>query len=195
MAKDPAFLFYPQDFITGTMFFTDEQIGIYIKLLCAQHQHGGLINKVTFNQIVKSHEIIKNKFVESEEGFYNERLMNEMIKRNNKSNNLSANALKRWNKQKECKSNAIASNLYMPIENENEIYINKEKESKFKKPSLEEVKQYCAERNKGVDAERWFNYYEANGWLVGKNKMRNWKAAVHTWEKNNVQPVKSKLVL
>lgn len=195
MAKDPAFLFYPQDFITGTMFFTDEQIGIYIKLLCAQHQHGGLINKVTFNQIVKSHEIIKNKFVESEEGFYNERLMNEMIKRNNKSNNLSANALKRWNKQKECKSNAIASNLNMPIENENEIYINKEKVSKFKKPSLEEVKQYCAERNKGVDAERWFNYYESNGWQIGKNKMKNWKAAVHTWEKNNVQPVKSKLVL
>lgn len=195
MAKDPAFLFYPQDFITGTMFFTDEQIGIYIKLLCAQHQHGGLINKVTFNQIVKSHEIIKNKFVESEEGFYNERLMNEMIKRNNKSNNLSANALKRWNKQKECKSNAIASSLNMPIENENEIYINKEKVSKFKKPSLEEVRQYCAERNKGVDAERWFNYYESNGWQIGKNKMKNWKAAVHTWEKNNVQPVKSKLVL
>lgn len=195
MAKDPAFLFYPQDFITGTMFFTDEQIGIYIKLLCAQHQHGGLINKVTFNQIVKSHEIIKNKFVESEEGFYNERLMNEMIKRNNKSNNLSANALKRWNKQKEYKSNAIASNLNMPIENENEIYINKEKVLKFKKPSLEEVRQYCAERNKGVDAERWFNYYESNGWQIGKNKMKNWKAAVHTWEKNNVQPVKSKLVL
>lgn len=185
MSKDPAFLFYPQDFITGTMFFTDEQIGIYIKLLCAQHQHGGLINKVTFNQIVKSHEIIKNKFVESEEGFYNERLMNEMIKRNNKSNNLSANALKRWNKQKECKSNAIAFNLNMPIENENEIYINKEKVSKFKKPSLEEVKQYCAERNNGVDAEKFWNYYEANGWKIGKNPMKNWKAAVHTWEKNS----------
>lgn len=193
MAKDPAFLFYPSDFITGTMFFTDEQIGIYIKLLCAQHQHGGLINKVTFNQIVKSHDIIKSKFIESEDGFYNQRLMDEMIKRNNKSNNLSANALKRWNKQKKCKSNAIASHLNMPIENENEIINNKG--IKQKNPTLDEVKKYCAERNKGVDAERWFNYYESNGWKVGKNAMKNWKAAIHTWEKNNIQPVKSKLVL
>ena len=38
--KDPAFLFYSSDFLTGTMFFTDEQVGKYIRLLCAQHQKG-----------------------------------------------------------------------------------------------------------------------------------------------------------
>lgn len=54
----------------------------------------------------------------------------------------------------------------------------------FIKPSLEEVREYCKERNKGVDADRWFNYYSANGWKVGKNSMKDWKASVRTWEKN-----------
>ena len=49
MAKDPAFLFYTSDFLTGTMFMTNEQVGIYIRLLCSQHQHGGIIDKISFN--------------------------------------------------------------------------------------------------------------------------------------------------
>lgn len=53
----------------------------------------------------------------------------------------------------------------------------------FVKPTVDEVKAYCKERGKGVDPERWWNYYEANGWKVGKNPMRNWQAAVRTWEK------------
>lgn len=52
------------------------------------------------------------------------------------------------------------------------------------KPSLNDVIDYCKQRNKGVDAHKFFNYYESNGWKVGKNAMKNWKAAVHTWEKN-----------
>ena len=67
------------------------------------------------------------------------------------------------------------------IDNKNRI-----KESTKEKPTLEEVKAYCKERNNGVDAERWFNYYSANGWKVGKNPMKDWKAAVRTWERNGV---------
>ena len=61
----------------------------------------------------------------------------------------------------------------------------------FKKPSLEEVEAYCQERANGVDPEKWFNYYTANGWKVGKNSMKDWKAAVRTWERNeeNAAPV------
>lgn len=59
------------------------------------------------------------------------------------------------------------------------------KERKFSKPSIEEVRSYCQERNNGVDPDRWFNYYTANGWKVGKNPMKDWKACVRTWEKNN----------
>lgn len=58
------------------------------------------------------------------------------------------------------------------------------KPKRFIKPSLEEVKTYCQERQNNVDAERFVDYYEANGWKVGKNPMKDWKAAVRTWERN-----------
>jgi predicted phage replisome organizer len=55
----------------------------------------------------------------------------------------------------------------------------------FTPPTLEEVKAYCNERNNGVDAFKWHNHYTSNGWMVGKNKMKDWKAAVRTWEKGD----------
>ncbi len=55
---------------------------------------------------------------------------------------------------------------------------------RFQPPTLEEVKAYCIERKNNVDPERFIDYYTSNGWLVGKTKMKDWKAAVRTWEKN-----------
>ena len=54
----------------------------------------------------------------------------------------------------------------------------------FTKPTIEEVQAYCRERGNSVDANRFVDYYEANGWKVGKNPMKDWKAAIRTWEKN-----------
>ena len=56
---------------------------------------------------------------------------------------------------------------------------------RFTAPTIEEVKEYCSERKNRVDAERFVNYYTANGWKVGKNPMKDWKAAVRTWERND----------
>jgi len=64
---------------------------------------------------------------------------------------------------------------------------DKEKENIKRKsinPTLEEVKEYCLERNNKVDPDKWFNFYESKGWMIGKNKMKDWKAAVRTWEYN-----------
>lgn len=76
-----------------------------------------------------------------------------------------------------------------PIEIEKDIEIDKEKEDikpqkRFTKPTLEEVQAYCQERNNSVDAQKWYDYYSANGWRVGKNPMKDWKAAVRTWERS-----------
>lgn len=57
--------------------------------------------------------------------------------------------------------------------------------SRFKPPSVQEVSDYCEERKNRVDPQRFVDYYTANGWKVGKNPMRDWKAAVRTWEKND----------
>lgn len=70
----------------------------------------------------------------------------------------------------------------------NKEELNKESISKdiqkkvFIKPSIEEIQKYCNERNNNVDANRFYNFYESKGWMVGKNKMKDWKAAVRTWE-------------
>lgn len=56
--------------------------------------------------------------------------------------------------------------------------------TRFHKPSISEIQQYCEERKNTINAEKFFNYYEANGWKVGKNKMKDWKACVRTWEQN-----------
>ena len=53
-------------------------------------------------------------------------------------------------------------------------------------PQLEWVVSYCSERKKGVNPNKWFNHYKSNGWMVGKNKMKDWRAAVHTWESNDI---------
>ena len=58
------------------------------------------------------------------------------------------------------------------------------KTTRFTPPTVEQVSQYCKERGNNVSAERFVDYYTANGWKVGKNPMKDWKAAVRTWERN-----------
>lgn len=55
----------------------------------------------------------------------------------------------------------------------------------FSKPTVDEINRYCQERNNMVDAQRFFDFYESKGWLVGKSKMKDWQACVRTWEKGN----------
>lgn len=78
-----------------------------------------------------------------------------------------------------------------PNDNVN-VYVNDniEKESKkknvrFSPPSIEEVKQFIAEKGYSVNAESFFSYYESNGWMVGRNKMKKWQAAVAKWHNTN----------
>lgn len=88
------------------------------------------------------------------------------------------------------------------IELEKDIKIEKEihssakstttKRKRFEKPTLSEIKEYCIERNNNVDAQHFYDYYESNGWRVGKNSMKNWQAAVRTWERSEYRKPNSK---
>ena len=62
----------------------------------------------------------------------------------------------------------------------------KSRTHKFVPPTLEDVKAYCQERNNGVDPNKWYDHYLAVGWKVGKNPMKDWKAAVRKWEEKKV---------
>ena len=85
--------------------------------------------------------------------------------------------------------------------NESKVKERKEKEVKekeiatsFKKPTTQEVETHISEMGYNVDAKRFVNFYEAKGWMIGKNKMKNWKAAVSTWNKNSAPKSKTKTV-
>ena len=62
-----------------------------------------------------------------------------------------------------------------------------------KKPSVEEIKDYCLERNNGIDAEQFYHFYESKDWKIGKEKMKSWKSCIITWEKRKQQNPTSKI--
>ena len=66
---------------------------------------------------------------------------------------------------------------------------NKDKSTiaRFKKPTIEEITEYCQSRNNGIDAETFFHNYETKGWKVNGSPMKNWKSAVITWEKRDAK--------
>ena len=70
------------------------------------------------------------------------------------------------------------------------------KAKRFIPPTVEEVESYCLERGNGIDAQSFIDFYESKGWMIGKNKMKDWKAAVRTWERsrNKNSTKKSKTV-
>lgn len=84
-------------------------------------------------------------------------------------------------------------NRYKRIDNryiDNKSIEKKEKKFRasadaFVKPTVEEIAAYIKEKGYSIDAEYFYNYYESNGWIVGKTKMKNWKSAVANWQKRN----------
>ena len=74
----------------------------------------------------------------------------------------------------------------LPKGNREEIH-KEEKRKRFLPPSLDEVREYCYERQNNVNASQFVDFYTANGWKVGKNSMKDWKAAVRTWERNGIK--------
>lgn len=91
----------------------------------------------------------------------------------------------------------IEIELEKDIEIEKEIHSSAKstttKRKRFEKPTLSQITQYCLERNNNVNAEQFYDYYESNGWKVGKNAMKDWKACVRTWERNGYdRPIKKK---
>ena len=80
-----------------------------------------------------------------------------------------------------CTSNEHQMFTYKNVKNDNneKKYINSRG---FTPPTLEEVAQYCNERNNNIDPNRFIDFYQSKNWMVGKNKMKDWKAAVRNWE-------------
>ena len=98
----------------------------------------------------------------------------------------SDNAKKRWDATASDRIPKHTKNADSDIDSDSDIDKDIKVNKGFIKPSIEEIKTYMIEIGMTDVSEKWFDYYESNGWLVGKNKMKNWKAAVRTWKNNNL---------
>lgn len=118
--KDPAFLFYSSDFLSGTMLMTNEDVGKYIRLLCLQHQKGHLKEKDLLSICKEHNEEIFSKFKQDEEGnYYNERLEYESNKRKSYSESRRNNRKKKTY-EKDMKNICNSYEEHMENENRNE---------------------------------------------------------------------------
>lgn len=79
-------------------------------------------------------------------------------------------------------SNSINNNIILGSNKESS---HKSTQKRFVKPTIEEIQAYCDERNNGIDAVKFYNYYESVGWKIGKSPMKSWKSCIITWERKN----------
>ena len=86
-------------------------------------------------------------------------------------------------KQEEAKK---ADNEY-EYDNDNDLLKENTKRKVFSTPTVDDVRAYCLERNNKVDPQQFVDFYESKGWMIGKNKMKDWKAAVRTWERSETK--------
>ena len=183
MSKDPAFLFYSSDFLTGTMFLTNEQIGIFIRLLCVQHQKGRLREKDMLKICKTYDEDVFEMFTKDDENlFYNERLEAEVNKRKAYSESRRNN---RKNKTTPLKNTSLTYVKHMENENENENVIINRNRNKSNIPTEEEFLEYATVIYKQLkkDFEPFkfpllakYTTWIDNGWKNGHNKpIKNWK--------------------
>ena len=156
--KDPAFLFYSNDFLSGTMLMSDEDVGKYIRLLCLQHQKGHLKEKEMLNICRTFNEDIFSKFKKDEEGnYYNERLEYESNKRKAYSESRRNNRKKKEEKEtyeEDMKNICNSYEEHMENENINKTVIkNKDNRKRGSKGKKEEEKIHFAEFVSMTNAE------------------------------------------
>ena len=154
MAKDPAFLFYPADFLVGTMDMSDEEVGIYIRLLCRQHQKGNINPKVMDGL---SEEILSKFRKDNQGNYYNKRLKTEMDKRQKFVESRRANGSKggRPKKDKDNQEETNSKPLGKPTKNLTENENENENENKDLKEIERMNKEYKErlKRNPNVNQE------------------------------------------
>lgn len=186
-------------------------IGLYWCIVEMLYEKGGYIEldyiPIIAFDLRTTEEVVHNViekyglFTSNDTHFYSNGVLNRLNLRAEKSEKARKSIEARWKKAKENNGEntdeirtykeSITIKEKKSKENKNREK-NKEKEivkektaSRFTPPTIDEVKEYCSERGNNVDAQRFIDYYTANGWKVGRNSMKDWKAAVRTWERSD----------
>lgn len=205
MVKPPAFQFYADDFVAGTVDLTPREIGSYILLLCYQWSKGYVPdNDESIRRICReTNDLdlvnIRCKFVSRRGRLFNVRLEKERQKqklfRTNRSVSGAKGAKSRWHSHESANSTAMQQPLAKhgspspsPSPSPDNILCASaapSTPSKFKKPEQSELELYAAKIGLPVlEINKFVDYYESNGWRVGRNPMKSWQAAMRNWKHN-----------
>ncbi len=195
--KAPAYQMYAQDFDMDTGSWDISEVGIYTRLLNHQWVNGSIPNDIerlckiarcTKKRFTLGWTIIEKKFVRNVDGnLINLRLEIVRDKQRKYSESRKEQAEKRWIKDN-AHAHAHAKHMQCTddaLQSSSSKHKNKKNIIGVIPPKSEDIKAYCSERQNGINAEQFFDYYESRGWMIGKNKMKDWKAAIRTWERNN----------
>lgn len=172
--------------------FEPEEIGYLMIAWSKFINTGELPNKDTLAKhlIVKFNQWKEFYYVNQEK--YDRKLESIERARKNNPNNQTDNRQKTDSNQSENSSVSESVSVSVSVidkEKDDTNVSSKEKSpSRFIPPTVAEVRAYCQERRNNVDPETFVDFYTGKGWMVGKNKMKDWKAAVRTWEKNRGGP-------
>mgnify|MGYP001813776113 CR=1 FL=1 len=212
--KPPAFQFYASDFFSGVADMTDAEVGIYIRLLCLSWDKGGLSERQLPSASHEGDEaavrsVLKWKFHRDEDGLWRNARLEETrqvqlarSQAGRKGGQTTQANFKQTGKQTPSKLQAKAqanrqangqakSKPQSQSHSQSQSSVsNSEKERrrparKLAPPRLEEVREYCRSRDSAVDPEQFCDHYAANGWRQANgNPIKDWRAAVRTWERN-----------
>ena len=183
------FKFYPASWMMGRIMRERKEVQADFLRLCCLYWFNQCEYSLEDAEIECGEDsiqsLLKKKIITEEDG--NVRI--EFLDQQNadvqtKSKVRSEAARSRWDKQKDTKSMQSDAIAY----NTDKIKSKTRQEKSFTPPSIDEVRKYCEERNNGVDPSSFINFYESKGWLIGKTKMKDWRAAVRTWENRNPKP-------
>lgn len=186
MSKDPAVLFYTSDFLSGTSFFTDEECGQYIRLLCQQHQLGYIPESHLLKICGSLQSPVAIKFIKDENGNYiNERMKIETDKRKAFSESRRKNVEKRYRKSTLVPTYVSTSDLHMENENGNEDRI-KDKENNN---TLFQVfwAIYPRKEGKGTAIKAWNKISSPVETLQLILDAIKWQIESNQWKKDNGQ--------
>lgn len=131
--------------------------------------------------------------IENDEFFCSQSLKKRMLTLEKKRLSQREKALKRWSNNaaalpQECHGNAEVMPVKESKEKESKVKESKVSKSvRFTPPSLNDLNAYISEQGYAIDAQRFLDYYDSNGWMVGRNKMKDWKAAVRNWSRGGSQ--------
>ncbi len=201
MGKPPAFQFYADDFLGGVVAMNNEQRGLYITMLCIQWNNGG-VTKDDFESLSSAMaqplaKRVLSKFkLASDDLYKNERMEIERVKqsefRANRSESGKAGAKTRWHSHSSAIAQPMANTMAKhsspspsPSPN-NTGGVASLPRPRFQKPSIGEI--HLAAAKIGIshaESDRFFNYYESNGWRVGRNPMKSWINALTNWKNNS----------